>query len=147
MNEGFLHKQQERTDSIKSKFISPENLRELCSGDEVLESLLEDVFSYSQRYVQDVWEMDALNARLKTGEISREVWKEEMDKEDLARTQLHNALIDSIGILSRNMGKRDIDNSWVKDFLGSDGKLARTSCGAYAFVVLFELLESAHEGK
>ncbi len=137
----------ERIEHVRSKLISPQELRDLCEGDELLEALMEDVSDYSIRYAQDVWEMDELIKRYKDGELSKEEWKEEMSNADADRTRLHNALIDSVAILPRNMRKKEVDNSWIKGFTDGTGSLARASCGTFAFMVLFDSLskEQNHE--
>lgn len=91
--------------------ISLEDLEKLCEGDKLLESLFNSMLVYCRRYAEDVGEMDKLAMAPR---LSRdENWKSEMEARDKARTVLHNATIDSINILSRNLKERGKSNTWL----------------------------------
>ena len=115
---------------------TPEELRELCSGNETLTNLLNDMFKYCVRYAQDVWEMNEL---LKKG-INGNEDAEKLKEIDQKRTILHNAAIDSINIFSRALQKFGKDNSWVKEIASS-----RASYGAFAIGIAFMLANEEYK--
>ena len=115
--------------------ISEAQLREECADYPELTQLIDDMLDYAARYVEDVWKMEAM---LKTqSEYSTEDWKEAWSKVDGDRSRLHNTLIDSIGILSRNMAQRDLDIDWVRD-LAPTGTLERSYCGRFGIMLMFQ---------
>ena len=64
--------------------------------------------------------------------------RQQRNQIDPGRTMAHNALIDSVNILSRNMIKQEEDNSW-RAILGDDRKVI----GDFAcYVALFLALEA-----
>jgi len=64
--------------------------------------------------------------------------REQRNEIDPQRTIAHNAFIDSVNILSRNMVKQGEDNSW-REMLGDDRKMI----GDFAcYVALFLALEA-----
>lgn len=99
--------------------ISPEKLQELCEGDSVLERCLEGMFTYVNRYAHDVYSMMIeqmeLSEKRENGEDSPEDFQA-LKETDERRHHLHNALMDSINLLSRELAKREKDNEWMRDF-------------------------------
>jgi hypothetical protein len=106
-------------------------LRELCEGDAELESLLESMLEYSVRYAVDVWNMQKF---IHEGGFNED--PEEFKRIDDARTRLHTALVDSIGILSRALTKKEKNNEWVRDLTQGVG-LDRAACGAFALLITY----------
>lgn len=110
-------------------------LVDLCKGSESLESLLASFKEYAIRYSRDVWSMQEF---LDKGGLDSEGGAENFKEMDQARTRLHNALIDSIAILSRQLAKEGRDNGWVRDL--TDGtSLNRAACGSFAILLVYEL--------
>mgnify|MGYP002397531288 CR=1 FL=1 len=112
-----------------------EELADLCEGSESLESLLKSFKDYAVRYARDVWSMQEF---LDKGGLDSEYGAENFKEIDQARTRLHNALIDSIAILSRQLAREGRDNEWVRDL--TDGtSLNRAACGSFAILLVYEL--------
>jgi hypothetical protein len=86
--------------------VSKEYLYELCSGDEGLTEHLEEMLEYFYRYTHDACEQQSL--------ISKGIEEnlEEIREKDIPRTRLHDAMIDSVKILARNLGQKGKDISW-----------------------------------
>ncbi|TLM65375.1 MAG: hypothetical protein FDZ69_10200 [Deltaproteobacteria bacterium] len=62
--------------------------------------------------------------------------REERLARDQRRTLAHNAFIDSVNIMGRNMAKEDEDNSW-RESLGDDRKLiGDLACYVHLFLGL-----------
>lgn len=99
--------------------ILPEKLTELCEKDPVLAQCAEGMFTYVNRYAHDVYSMIIeqmeLAEKREKGEDTQEDTKM-LAETDERRHHLHNALIDSINLLSRELGKRGLDNEWMHDF-------------------------------
>lgn len=109
----------------------------MVQGDPQLEKLFNDFVEYSHRYVADVADMQELQYRKKTGEIDREQWKEEFEQADRDRTVLHDALIDSIAILARNMRKKELSDDWIKPLV-TGSTFNRATCGLFAHMIAFQ---------
>lgn len=114
--------------------ITYSELQSKCESDPTVYALFEEMISYAQAYVQDVWNMRELVKN--KAQYSEEEWAEMFAKADSDRTRLHNTYIDSIAILVRNMGKNDLDNSWVRDLMPT-GKLDRAACGKFAIMLVY----------
>jgi|GEM_PF-1375958 hypothetical protein len=119
-------------ESIKP-VISEQELRSICEGSDGLEMLLESFLKYSVRYANDVWSMEKLVA---DGGLNTEDGIAVFADMDEARTILHNALVDSIAILSRNIAKEGKDNSWVRE-LTNGHELQRVACGKFALLTIY----------
>jgi hypothetical protein len=113
--------------------ISETDLRSLCEGNSELEDLLESMLTYALRYAVDVWNMHTF---VNNGGLMAEDGSEKFAEIDSARTRLHNALVDSIAILSRALSKSDKNNEWVRDLSGNSG-LERAKCGAFALLLVY----------
>jgi len=137
------HTDPQMIDHIGSKYesqeslnlpITEEQLREQCEGIDLCERALESMLGYSIRYANDVWEMKKLIAE--KANYTETQWAELFDKADSDRSRLHNTLIDSIAILSRQMNENELDIQWVKK-LAPAGKLERVSCGRFAIMLTY----------
>jgi hypothetical protein len=131
---------QEAIEKFKDSFeniqpvISESDLYLLCEGNPNLEKLLESFLDYSLRYANDVWSMEKF---VSEGGFDKDGGAEEFAQMDDFRTRLHNALVDSVQILSRNLAKENRDNSWVRE-LTSDGRnLDRVACGKLALTITY----------
>jgi hypothetical protein len=98
-----------------------------------LKSLVNSLIGYAERYADDVWLMHEM---LINSTLDTEEGVEEYANMDTARTRLHDALIDSIAILSRALVKNGLDNEWVREL--TDGvNLNRAACGSFALVLVY----------
>lgn len=88
--------------------VSEEYLYELCADNEILTELIEDMITYFYRYTIDVCQQESLK---KEG-IPENL--EEINRREDPRTALHNAMIDSVRILWRNMEKAGKDVAWTQ---------------------------------
>jgi len=114
--------------------ITEGELRNLCEGSPDLEKLLESFLKYSVRYANDVWTMEKFVA---DGGLNSEGGSDHFTEIDEARTRLHNALIDSVAILSRTLAKEGKDNSWVRE-LTNGQTLERSACGKLALLLVYK---------
>lgn len=89
---------------------------------------------YAERYAVDVWNMHKM---LEDGALNTEEGVVEYKAADEARTVLHNALVDSVAILSRALAKNDIDNEWVRNLTDDGHTLSRASCGSFALLLVY----------
>ena len=98
-----------------------------------LKPLIDSFIRYAERYADDVWSMHEM---LINGTLDTEEGVEEYANMDATRTRLHDALIDSIAILSRALAKNGLDNEWVREL--TDGvTLNRAACGSFALVLVY----------
>lgn len=99
--------------------ILPEELKEVCLGDPLLEQCLESMFKYVNRYAHDVYSMMLeqmeLSDKRKKGEDTPED-AQALIETDLRRHNLHEALMDSINLLSRELAKKEKNIEWMRDF-------------------------------
>lgn len=99
--------------------ISPEKLEEMCGGDPLLQQCLESMFKYVNRYAHDVYSMMIeqmeLSEKRERGDDDRED-AQELAETDKRRHNLHEALMDSINLLSRELAKKEKDNGWMNEF-------------------------------
>lgn len=113
--------------------ISENELHMICEDSPELQSLLVNVFNYSERYAVDVWSMQKF---INSGKLETDGGPEEFARIDDARTHLHTTLVDSIAILSRALGKAGRNNEWVRE-LTNGANLNRASCGAFALLLVY----------
>lgn len=101
----------EKAEEIKSFEITPpvsaEYLLGLCEGDPELRELFDEMIEYFYRYTRDVCEQEML---IKKG-MSENL--EEIKEMDIKRTKLHNAMIDSVKILAKNLLRKGKDSLWI----------------------------------
>lgn len=109
--------------------ISPEDLEKLCLGNETLELLYNQMISYCVRYAEDVLRME----RLYTAPLQDEIWRSEMEELDRSRHDLHEATVDSINILSRNLKKFGKSNEWLRPLIAG----GRSVYGKFAIGIAF----------
>lgn len=94
--------------------ISSKELEGLCEGNEDLQELLQSTFDQCARYTEDVARFLQLEAEGQAAKESGELY--EIDKK---RTLTHNATIDNINILARELSRQGRDGSWVKRLAGN----------------------------
>lgn len=86
-------------------------IREMCEGNAVLEKLFSDMENYSEKYVETL----AKYQELINQDVDRDI-KTELAKLDQDSRIVHDAAIDSVNILSRNMEKFGKNGSWIEKF-------------------------------
>jgi hypothetical protein len=118
--------------------ITPKNLRELCENDLVLLKCYEQMTTYCTRYAHDVFSMMSEQNKLS---IAREENKdtpemyEELRVIDRNRHNLHEAMIASVILVSRELAKRKLDNEWMRDIVAS----GRAGYATFAMLTFFNL--------
>ena len=94
--------------------VSVKQLENLCNGNEHLVELLQGTLEQCARYTEDVTRFLQVEAMGKEAKESGEFYEI-----DTKRTRTHNATIDSINILARELSRCGRDGSWVKKFAGN----------------------------
>ena len=116
--------------------ITPDELEKECDDDPLCEKALTEMLRYAVRYANDVWSMKTFEG--KRDELEGPEWREQREKIDRARSQLHDTYIDSIKILSRNMVRAEKNIDWMKK-LAPAGELNRATCGNFAIMLTYWL--------
>jgi hypothetical protein len=96
----------EKNERRINPYISFLELEEICKGDEDLEQLLDQVILYSLKYTETVCRFEQIAKNQKDDTEARN------NIENL-RKNTHDATIDAINILARNMSDKGKDNSWI----------------------------------
>ncbi len=113
-----------------SPIVSFENIERSCSGNETLEHLYAEMVDYCERYTETVARFQELI--LRGVDFENRETKEWIDGE---RKSVHDAMIDSVNILARNLAKEGKDASWITRF----GK-SRAAYGNFALQNTYSLL-------
>lgn len=125
--------------------ITPQALKEMCEGDPILMKCYESMIKYCTKYAHDVFNMIREQKKVeelrKKGEVDRTVM-EELVAIDHARRRLHEATTDSINLLSRELGKRELDNEWVRPLV-EGGRAAYGTFALLTFYKIYSTMESA----
>ncbi len=116
----------ENKGEIKNPFVSLGELREACSGDETLSELLDEMLGYCLRYAETVCQFEQV---VMAGGDRAEI--------DAIRGTVHDATMDAINILSRNLQKRGKDNQWIAKIVND-----RAKYGKMAILLAFEKILS-----
>jgi len=111
--------------------ISVERLLQLCAGDEHLTELLHGTLEQCARYTEDVARFLQIEAEGEESKKSGEYYEIEAK-----RTRTHDATIDSINILARELSRRGRDGSFVERFAGN-----RTAYMKFAITLTFDSLQ------
>ena len=100
-----------------SLVVNPDWLEKEVAGDQVLQKLWQEVQAYAYQYTEVVCEYmeDALEGESREALNDRKLIDE-------ARHRKHNAFIDSLNILARNMQDRGKDGTWVEKFQDNRAK-------------------------
>jgi hypothetical protein len=118
--------------------IRPEQLEELCRGDPTLEQCLSSMFKYVNRYAHDVYSMMIEQMELSEKREKGEDTPEEaraLAETDERRHHLHEALMDSVNLLSRELGKKGKDNEWMREFVNE----GRAGYARFALLTFYRL--------
>lgn len=114
-----------------SPFISLQSLESLCQGNETLDFCLKEVVMLCLRYAETVCRFEQIILR---GQQSNE--DDERKEIENLRTAVHDATIDSINSLSRNLKKSGKNNDWITKVSSS----GRPSYGKFAILLAFEVV-------
>lgn len=124
-----------RRDVSSEKMLAPtvsvEQLERLCGEDAHLVELLQSTLEQCARYTEDVARFLQIEA---DGQESKE--SGEYHEIDAKRTLTHNATIDSINILARELSRCGRDGSWVKKLAGN-----RAAYTKFAIMLTFDRLQ------
>ena len=148
----FSHHEIETTEIVNSMeevgygslepVISPEALKALCEDDPTLLTCYESMNSYCNRYAHDVfnmmYEQKVIEEMREKGENTREAY-EEIVTIDRNRHNLHEAMMDSINLVSRELGKRGKDNEWMRDLVAG-GRAAYATFAMLTFYKLYSIM-------
>ena len=96
------------------------------------------MISYCNRHAHDVfnmmYEQKLLQEMRARGEDTQEAY-EELKIIDTKRHNLHNAMIDSVNLLSRELTKKDKDISWMNDIVAN----SRAGYANFALLTFYSL--------
>lgn len=116
--------------------ITPEALKTLCENDPVLLLCYEEMIRYCTRYAHDVFNMLYEQAKLEElrtqGEDTLEMYKE-MRVIDQNRHNLHEATMDSVNKMSRELAKKEKDIEWMREVISG----GRASYGKFAMLTFY----------
>lgn len=144
-----MHHELETTNSLVSKLetsgygelqpsILPHELEALCLGDPTLETCFTSMKTYVHRYAHDVYSMMleqiALAKKREQGENTRED-AELLAQTDERRHHLHNALMDSINLMSRELNKKGKDIEWMRPLVEN----GRAGYATFALLTFYRL--------
>ena len=132
----FSHEFQDlRRDVSGEKILAPtvsvEQLERLCGEDEYLSELLQSTLNQCARYTEDVSRFLQIEAN---GQEAKE--SHEYHEIDAKRALTHNATIDSINILARELSRHGRDGSWVKRLAGN-----RAAYMKFALTLTFDYMK------
>ncbi len=111
--------------------ISVEQLEQLCSDDAELSELLSGTLEQCARYTEDVARFLQIEADGQKAKESGEYYEI-----DAKRKLTHDATIDSINILARELSRRGRDGSWVKKLAGN-----RAAYMKFALTLTFDRMQ------
>lgn len=118
--------------------IDPEALRVLCEDDPLLTTCLTSMNKYCNEYAHDVfnmmYEQKLIEEMRERGEDTREAY-EELVVIDRNRHNLHEAMMDSVNLVSRELGKRGKDNEWMREVI----KGGRATYATFALLTFYKL--------
>ena len=123
--------------------ILPQELEKICAGDARLEQCLREMFTYVNRYAHDVYSMMVEQIELSEKRADNNDTPEDYEalrETDLKRHNLHEALIDSINILSKELNRQEKDAEWMRELV-SGGRPAYTRFALLTFYRLHVKLD------
>lgn len=116
---------------FKNPFISLQDLKCLCQGDEILEFCLDDLINYSLRYAETVCRFERIVSNGQS--INEDGTRGEIER---TRSTIHDSTIDAINILSRTLNKHGKDNKWITSIVRN----GRPAYGKFAILIAFEVV-------
>ena len=120
----------EKMIGFKNPFITLQDLKCQCQGNETLEFCLDDMINYSLRYAETVCRFERIVSKGQS--INEDGTREEIER---VRSTIHDSTIDAIKILSRTMKKQGKDNKWIAPI----DKGSRPAYGKFAILIAFEV--------
>lgn len=132
----FRREHQKLRDAVSSeKMLIPEvsarELEQLCSGDEHLLELLQSTLEQCARYTEDVARFLQVKNEGQAAKESGAYY--EIDQK---RRLTHEATIDSINVLARELSRYGRDGSWIKKLAGNRAAYMR-----FALRVTFDRMQ------
>jgi hypothetical protein len=119
-------------ESFKGKLpITLEELNIECSGDELLEELLEDTLKMCLRYTQTVFDMN-----VELGNSENGVKTDKYREISAQRGRINDTTMESIDILARTLKKVGKNSEWVNSFGGD-----RSAYGRFAILLTFSRMK------
>jgi hypothetical protein len=91
--------------------VNPDDIEKQLDGDEVLRKLWEEVKELSMEYFIDVCRFVQENERVKQGGSP-----DDLKESSETRRYKHDAFIEQLNILARNMNERGKDGNWLSKF-------------------------------
>lgn len=116
---------------VKNPFVSLHDLEALCEGDEDLQICLKDVIQYSLRYAETVCAFEQIVLR---GQQSNE--DESRKQIEVVRSTIHDATIDAVNILARQLKRAGQSNQWIQKLKAGN----RAAYGTFAVLIAFEFV-------
>ncbi len=137
-SEEIVHTMEDSGYDTLAPAIDPQELKVLCLDTPVLMTCYEQMISYCTRYAHDVFNMmyeQALLSELREkGEDTEEMY-EELKVIDLNRHNLHEAMMDSVNLLSRQLVKHNKDNEWMREVVAG----GRASYATFAMLTFYRI--------
>ena len=123
--------------------INPQDLQKLCKGDPLLEQVCTSMLSYCRRYAHDVFEMlyeqkVVEDMRIK-GEDTQEAFQE-LKELDERRHRLHDAMIDSVNLVSRKLAEKGKDIEWIRE-IKNNGRAGYATFALLTFYKMYSRIE------
>jgi hypothetical protein len=109
-------------DSKTESIVSVEELEEQCGSDIELKELLSEMLEACYRYTETVFKYNEI---LNKTDLKDDDFRKEMSHMENNRTIIHNAMMDSINIFSRQLGEKEKDNNWAKKLQGHRAHYAK----------------------
>lgn len=120
--------------------ITLDELREICGGDEILESLLSETLEQFEEYAKNVAELKENSEKLNNGEITIEQFNLLRDRQH----DTHQNTVNAVRILVRNLAQKGKDTKWAEDFFRG-GQENRAAIGKFALLTVFHQIKSSEE--
>lgn len=124
--------------------ITPEELHALCDDDPLLQECHESMNTYCKKYAHDVfnmmYEQKLIEEMRMQGEDTKEAY-EELRIIDRNRHNLHEAMMDSVNLLSRELSKRNKDNEWMRGLVAG-GRAAYATFAMLTFYKLYSIMNT-----
>jgi len=119
--ERWREKYEEEHPEIKKESRYPKffDLEKMVKGNELLEKLLDELKESCLRYAKTRERLSGFIKKSYNTKLTRQEMEERV-RADHERRIAHNALVDSLNILSRNCAKLGVDNSWREKFYSKE---------------------------
>lgn len=125
------HSAQGHSSAVINPFITLQSLESLCQGNETLDYCLHEMVIDCLRYAQTICRYKQVVLR---GQVSNE---DDARKDiEILRTAIHDATMDSINLLVRNLKKAGKETPWISMMMGN-----RAAYGKFALLIAFEIVQ------